>query len=130
MTQTILLVDDNEDNLIVLEGLLLQHGYRALTARDGAESLDVAREQRPDAILMDLAMPVLNGLDATRMLKEDPTLASIPIVAVTASWLGGESEALKPAGFAAALHKPYTPVALLDTLRRVLEERAHGGEGG
>jgi len=84
MSATILLVEDNADNQEIYSIILAHHGYRVLQAFDGGHGVDLARAHGPDLILMDLTMPVIDGLEATRMLKADPATAAIPIVALTA----------------------------------------------
>ncbi len=86
MEKTVLLVEDNEDNRIVYATVLEHFGYRVLEATDGAEGVRLAREQRPDVVLMDISIPVIDGWQATSMLKEDPRTNAIPVIALTARW--------------------------------------------
>lgn len=122
MTPLILVVEDEEDNLIALCQILRQDGYRVLEARTGQEAIAAARAAQPAAILMDLALPGMNGLDVAQLLKRDPQTAGIPIVALTGSWLGEDRERLLAAGFAGALRKPFRAPALVAELRSVLAQ--------
>src|SRR4029079_11386283 len=81
--KTVLIVEDNELNMKLFHDLLDAHGYRILQTKDGMEPLDIAREHRPDLILMDIQLPEVSGLEVTKWLKEDDSLRSIPVVAVT-----------------------------------------------
>jgi two-component system cell cycle response regulator DivK len=95
---TILYVEDNDSNVYVLEQRLKRKGYTVLVARDGREGLAVARRMLPDLVIMDLDLPVVDGWEATRQLKADERTASIPVMALTAHALTGESDAALAAG--------------------------------
>src|SRR5206468_3937931 len=84
MSTTILLVEDNADNQEIYRCILAHYGFRVLQAFDGGRGVEMARAHVPDLILMDITMPVLDGLQATRLLKADPATAGIPVVALTA----------------------------------------------
>ena len=92
-TKTVLIVEDNELNMKLFHDLLEAHGYNILQTRDGMEALDLAREHRPDLILMDIQLPEVSGLEVTKWLKEDDELKAIPVVAVTAFAMKGDEEA-------------------------------------
>src|SRR5690349_21116967 len=83
-TQTVLIVEDNELNMKLFHDLLDAHGYRTLQTRSGIEALKMARERRPDLILMDIQLPEVSGLEVTKWLKDDEELRDIPVIAVTA----------------------------------------------
>ncbi|HYO92471.1 MAG TPA: response regulator, partial [Pyrinomonadaceae bacterium] len=102
----ILIVDDLVDNLTLLSLDLQQQGYRVVTASDGEQAVRVASLTRPDIILMDIAMPGSDGLEATRRLRADVTMEKIPIVALTAYDTGGFRRAAADAGFDGYLTKP------------------------
>jgi CheY-like chemotaxis protein len=117
MPKTVLLADDHEDNRAALE-LMLQHaGYLTLGARDGREAVALAQQHLPDLIVMDLAMPVLDGREATRMLKGDPRTAAIPVVMLTAMALTVDRSGITADGFEAVLFKPVLPIHFLDDVR-------------
>src|SRR5919109_4040792 len=82
--KTILVVEDNELNMKLFHDLLEAHGYNILQTRDGMEALKLARQHKPDLILMDIQLPEVSGLEVTKWIKEDDNLKSIPIIAVTA----------------------------------------------
>jgi two-component system, cell cycle response regulator DivK len=122
MASTILLVDDHEDNRVALMMVLQREGYRVLEAENGREAVRVAREELPDLVLMDLAMPVMDGRAALRALREDPRTAQIPVVALTAMALSVDRERLRGEGFESLLVKPCMPPQLLAEVRRLVGE--------
>lgn len=115
----ILVVGDNAPNRRLLVEYLSPYGFELLEAEDGTQALARARECRPALILMDVAMPVLDGLEATRRLKVDPAMANIPVIAVTAS-VTPEQEAAVRTLFDAYLRKPVSQPTLIAALRRFL----------
>lgn len=124
MSATILLVEDNADNQEIYRIILAHHGYHVLQAFDGGHGVELARAHGPDLILMDLTMPVIDGLEATRMLKADPATAAIPIVALTAHTAGEDRAAAAEAGCEAFLSKPVEPQRVAAEVQRIL---ANGG---
>ena len=120
MPRTILLVEDHEDNRIVYRTILEHVGYTVLLAGDGPEGVRLAREQRPDLILMDVSIPLMDGWTATSVLKANPETASIPIVALTAHALAGDRERAKEVGCDGYLAKPVEPRRVLEEVRRFL----------
>jgi CheY-like chemotaxis protein len=117
MQNTVLLVEDNLDNRTIYRTILEFSGYAVIEALDGEAALASAREQRPDVILMDISIPLLNGWEATRILKADPATSGIPIIALTAHALSSDREMAEQIGFDSYLAKPIEP-------RRVVEEVA------
>jgi two-component system, cell cycle response regulator DivK len=118
--KTVLLVEDNEDNQIVYSTVLRHFGYRVLVAGDGATGIRLARERRPDIILMDVSIPIIDGWEATRTLKADVTTRPIPIVALTAHALVTDRVKAFEAGCDEYLSKPAEPRLVLETVRRML----------
>jgi two-component system cell cycle response regulator DivK len=118
--KTVLIVEDNELNMKLFHDLLDAHGYRILQTKDGMEALDIAREHHPDLILMDIQLPEVSGLEVTKWLKEDDTLRSIPVVAVTAFAMKGDEEIIRQGGCEAYISKPISVTSFLDTVRRFL----------
>ena len=116
----ILVVEDTEDNRQILRDLLGMAGYDMIEAHDGAEGVSQATEHKPDLILMDIQMPVMDGYEATRRIKADPELKAIPIVAVTSYALSGDEEKARAAGCDAYIAKPYSPRQMLAKVREVL----------
>ena len=102
----LLLVEDNEENIKTLADYLGAKGYRVVVARDGAEAIERAREESPDLILMDIQMRGMDGLEATRRIRADADLGSIPIIALTALTMPGDRERCLAAGADEYLSKP------------------------
>ena len=94
----ILYVEDNDDNIYVLKKRLMRAGHEVLIAMDGAQGVAMAGSEKPDLILMDLSLPVLNGWDATRQLKADEATRHIPVIALTAHAMAGARETALEAG--------------------------------
>lgn len=120
MGKTVLLVEDNADNQEIYRIILTHHGFSVLQAWDGERGVSMAREHCPDLILMDLTMPVVDGLQATRMLKADPVTSAIPIVALTAHSEEEDRTAAQAAGCVSFLSKPVEPRQVAGEVRRVL----------
>ena len=120
--KTILYVEDNEYNLKIVRQLLSRTTYRLIEAMDGEHGVATARSELPDLILMDVQLPKLSGLDATRQLRADPLTANIPIIVITSFALSGDHEKAKAAGASAYLAKPYSPRALLEMIRQLAPE--------
>jgi two-component system cell cycle response regulator DivK len=120
--RTVLYVEDNEYNRKIVRQLLSRTTYRLIAATDGAAGVAAAREQLPDLILMDVQLPKMSGLDATRLLRADETTKHIPIVVITSFALSGDRERAAEAGATAYLAKPYTPRELLALVREILPE--------
>jgi two-component system cell cycle response regulator DivK len=120
VSRTILLVEDHEDNRIVYRTMLEHFGYTVLLAGDGAEGVRLARERRPDLILMDVSIPVMDGWEATRTLKADPATGKIPIIALTAHALAADRQRADEVGCDGYLAKPVEPRRVLEEVRRFL----------
>jgi two-component system cell cycle response regulator DivK len=123
MTKRILIVEDQEDLRGVLRDLLSGSGYAVIEAADGQDGVAKATSERPDLILMDIQLPVLDGYAATRQIKVDPTLAKTPIIAVSSFAMKGDEEKARAAGCDHYVTKPYSPLQLLRTIRGVLGEQ-------
>jgi two-component system, cell cycle response regulator DivK len=117
MSKRILVVEDQEDNRRILRDLLTNAGYEIIEAENGEEALAVAARERPDLILMDIQLPLLDGYEVTRRIKADPALRSIPIIAITSYALSGDESKARAAGCDAYVTKPYSPRALLAKIR-------------
>ena len=109
MAARVLLVEDNPANLALMQYLLQASGYSTLTAVDGREGVAVAQRESPDVILMDLQMPIVNGYEAARQVKEDPALRDVPIIAVTAFAMVGDRDKILARGFDGYIAKPIAP---------------------
>jgi len=121
-SKTVMIVEDNELNMKLFHDLLDAHGYRTLQTRNGMEALRLAREERPDLILMDIQLPEVSGLEVTKWLKDDETLCDIPVIAVTAFAMKGDEERIRQGGCEAYISKPISIVTFLDAVRRHLGE--------
>ena len=121
--QTVLLVEDNEDNRIIYSTVLRHLGYGVVEAQDGIRAIELARTIQPDIILMDISIPELDGWEATRILRQDPTTKDIPIVALTAHALADDRERATALGFSSYLAKPIEPRAVVAEVRRWIGHR-------
>jgi two-component system cell cycle response regulator DivK len=122
--KTVLLVEDQIEFLAVQKHYLERNGYQVLSAEDGVEAIRCARENRPNVILMDLSMPRLDGLTATRKLKEDPATSEIPVILLTAHAYGSAGRRAREAGCAAFLPKPCEPRRVLMEVEKLIGEGA------
>lgn len=120
MSRTILLADDHEDNRYALLTVLAREGYRTLGAANGQEAVELCRAHLPDLVLMDLAMPVMDGRTALRLLKEDPATAHVPVIVLTAMALSVDRDRLVAEGFVELLTKPCMPPHLIQEVRRII----------
>ena len=118
--KTVLVIEDNPHNLRLAELVLRKGGYGVLSATDGLSGLQLARTASPDAILMDVQMPGLDGLEVTKMLKGDVNTAQIKVLALTALAMRGDEQRMREAGCDGYLAKPYHYQDLLDSLSRLL----------
>ncbi|MCC6469035.1 MAG: response regulator [Alphaproteobacteria bacterium] len=120
MSKRILIVEDTEDNRRIMRDLLSSAGYALLEAQTGEEGISMAKEHRPDLILMDIQLPVIDGYEATRRIKKEPELSRIPIIAVTSYALAGDEAKTRAAGCDGYVAKPFSPRQLLQKVREFL----------
>jgi two-component system cell cycle response regulator DivK len=120
MTKTVLVVEDNELNMKLFHDLLEASGYATIQTRSGLEAIDLAREHRPDLILMDIQLPEVSGLEVTKWMKEDDELRAIPIIAVTAFAMKGDEDRIRQGGCEAYLSKPISVGKFLETVKAYL----------
>jgi len=116
----ILLVEDNEMNRDMLSRRLIRRGYEVLVAEDGAAGVSTARSQKPDLVLMDMSLPVMDGWEATRQLKSDAGTRGIPVIALTAHAMAGDEEKALQAGCDAYETKPVDLARLLSKMEELL----------
>jgi two-component system cell cycle response regulator DivK len=122
MTKCILVVEDHLDNRKIIRDMLSGSDYEIIEAENGKEALAVIAKQRPDLILMDIQLPIMDGYTATRLIKGDPALKSIPIIAVTSYALDGEEKKARAAGCDDYVPKPYSPRHLLAKIRQFMPQ--------
>ena len=120
MAKTVLIVEDNELNMRLFNDLLEAFGYRTVKTSDGREALPLARQHKPDLIVMDIQLPDISGLDITDRLKKDPALKAIPVIAVTAFAMRGDEQKILAAGCDAYLSKPISVSTFLETIRKFI----------
>ena len=118
--KTVLVVEDNELNMKLFHDLLEAHGYNILQTKDVMDALRLAREHKPDLILMDIQLPEVSGLEVTKWIKEDDDLKSIPVIAVTAFAMKGDEEKIREGGCEAYIAKPISVTNFLETVQRFL----------
>jgi CheY-like chemotaxis protein len=123
--KTVLLVEDNEDNRIVYSTILQHFGYIVMEALNGEEGIAKARNERPDLILMDISIPVIDGWEATQVLKRDPETRAIPIIALTAHALASDREKAMEVGCDSYLAKPCEPKAVVSEVEKFIG-KGHG----
>jgi two-component system cell cycle response regulator DivK len=117
MTKTVLIVEDNELNMKLFNDLLEANGYRTLQSRNGVAAVELARQHKPNLILMDIQLPEVSGLEVTAWLKQDEELKHIPVVAITAFAMKGDEEKIRARGCEAYLSKPISVRTFLETVK-------------
>ena len=120
MAKKVLIVEDNELNMKLFNDLLEAFGYATVKTRDGRTAVAMAREHKPDLIILDIQLPEISGLEVTRQLKEDSELAPIPVVAVTAFAMRGDEQRIRDGGCEAYLSKPISVASFLATVRQFI----------
>jgi len=119
-SKTVLLVEDNEDNRTVYRTILEHFGYEVIEARNGEDGVNMAREQHPDLILMDISIPLIDGWEATRILKSEPGTSDIPIIALTAHALATDRAKANEVGCDGYLAKPCEPRRVVAEVERFI----------
>jgi CheY-like chemotaxis protein len=122
MEKVILIVEDDAKNLKLFRDLLQVSGYTTLEATDGKQGVELARGKKPDLILMDIQMPVMDGLEATKLLKNNDVTKDIPIVALTAYAMQGDEEKMREAGFDGYISKPIDVKGFLKKISEVISK--------
>ena len=120
--KTILVVEDNELNMKLVRGLIKIGNYGMLEAIDAESGIEQIREQRPDLVLMDIQLPGMDGLSATKIIKEDPSLKDIPVVALTSYAMQGDEEKALEAGCTGYIAKPIDTRKFLETVSQYLTD--------
>ncbi len=122
--RTVLVIEDNEQNLYLMRFLLEKHGFIVADARNGPDGIRSARELRPDLILLDIQLPLMDGYSVTRALRKHEALASVPIIAVTSYAMAGDRDRALGAGATDYIEKPINPDTFVRQIGRYL------GSGG
>lgn len=120
MSNTVLLVEDNSDNRAIYRTILEFTGYTVIEALDGEAAVGQARQRQPDLILMDISIPIMDGWEATRILKADPTTSGIPIIALTAHAMDSDRRMAEEVGCDGYLAKPIEPRLVVEEVARFL----------
>jgi two-component system cell cycle response regulator DivK len=123
---TILIVEDNEKNMKLVRDILQHKGHRTLEAVTGEEGVRLAREHKPDLVLMDIQLPDIDGITALRRIREDAALDAVPVLAVSASVMPDEQQKIVTSGFDAYVTKPIILKAFLETVQRFLSQGRKG----
>lgn len=127
MGNKVLIVEDNELNMKLFHDLLEAHGINTVQTKDGHNVLQLARDEKPDLILMDIQLPEVSGLDVTRWLKDDEELKSIPVIAITAFAMKGDEQKIREGGCEDYISKPISVMKFLETVRRYLNQDTASG---
>jgi two-component system cell cycle response regulator DivK len=122
MSKRILVVEDQPDNRQIIRDMLAGSDYEITEAEDGEHALAAVAKQRPDLILMSIQLPVMDGYEVTRLIKADPAMRSIPIIALTSYALNGEEQTARAAGCDAYVPEPYSPRYLLAKIRKCMPQ--------
>jgi CheY-like chemotaxis protein len=122
----VLVIEDQEQNLYLMKYLLESSGYRVVLARDGREGLDAAQRERPDLILLDIQLPTMTGYEVAREIRAAPTLAAIPIIAVTSYAMPGDRDEAVASGCSGYIEKPIDPDTFIAEMERFARSAAEG----
>jgi two-component system cell cycle response regulator DivK len=125
MEKTVLIVEDNELNMKLFHDLLEAHGIKTVETRDGTKVIDLARQTRPDLILMDIQLPEVSGLEVTKWLKEDAELKDIPVIAVTAFAMKGDEQKIREGGCEDYISKPISVSRFLEVIESYLKKNVN-----
>jgi two-component system, cell cycle response regulator DivK len=125
MSKRILVVEDQPDNRQIICDMLAPTDYEIIEVENGEQAPAVVAKERPDLILMDIQLPVMDGYEATRRIKADPAMRSIPIIAVTSYALSGEEMKAGAAGCDEYVAKPFSPRQLLAKIKQYLSQARH-----
>lgn len=123
MIKKILIVDDNKNNRLLMHDILVYYGYEVIEAVNGSECIELALEHKPDLVLLDIQMPVMDGFETTRLLRSDPRTKDIKLIAQTSFAMKGDREKALASGFDAYVSKPINANELIELIKNMLEGR-------
>jgi two-component system, cell cycle response regulator DivK len=125
MKRKILVIEDNEQNLYLFRFILEQNDYEVFAAMDGKSGIEMAALLKPDLILLDILLPVMDGFTVARNLRRNPDIADTPIVAVTSYAMAGDRERVLASGFTGYMEKPINPETFISEVKTFLEDLTH-----
>ena len=117
----VLVIEDNKSNQKLFRIILKYEGFEVIETDDGETGISIAKKEIPDIILMDIRLPIMNGIEAFQVLQADPVTQNIPVIAVTSYGMRGEKEKLLAIGFTAYIAKPISKQVLIDTIKEILQ---------
>lgn len=120
MAKRVMIVEDNELNMKLFRDIIEASGYETIPTHNGLDALDLAREEKPDLILMDIQLPEVSGLEVTKWLKQDDDLHQIPVIAVTAFAMKGDEERIRQGGCEGYISKPISVPKFIETIKSYL----------
>ena len=123
MSERILVIEDNEQNLYLVTFILEKHGFEVIQVQDGARGIELARQVKPDLILLDIQLPEMDGYAVARSLRQNNDLVAVPIVAVTSYAMAGDREHILAAGCDGYIEKPINPDTFVDEVKAYLHAR-------
>lgn len=126
MKSKILVIEDNEQNMYLVNFILEVHGYEVIQARNGSDGISKAREHKPDLILLDIQLPVIDGYTVARELRKINTLQNVPIVAVTSYAMPGDREHALEAGCNGYIEKPINPDTFINEIKQFIQADTNG----
>lgn len=119
----VLVIEDNEDNFNLICYPLKRHGYHILHATNGLDGIELAKKERPDFILMDIHLPLMDGIETTKILKSQEETKHIPVFAITSFAMVGDRERILEAGCEGYFEKPIDPITIMDKIHEILDGR-------
>lgn len=122
MPKKVMIVEDNELNMKLFRDVIETSGYMSIQTRSGLEALEIARQHKPDIIIMDIQLPEISGLEITKQIKEDNNLQDIPVIAVTAFAMKGDEERIRKGGCEAYISKPISLSIFMETIKKYIGE--------
>lgn len=119
----VLVIEDNKDNLLLITLALKQHGYEVISSLSGEEGVEAALRERPLFIIMDINLPGIDGLEATKRIRESEIQSSIPIIAITSYAMLGDRERIMEAGCDGYFEKPIDPITIMDKIHKIIQKQ-------